>query len=104
MVVAALLVLGSTLPQVKTLFVNDQSAVAVYVNPANGAAITVTYSGGIATLDSQSYQGVEFTQVEAASGARYENKEKGLALWNKGNDITLYLNDSAIFTGSVKAE
>lgn len=101
-IVAALLVLGNTWPQVKTLLIKDKSVQAVYVNPANGAAITVTYSGNTATLESQSFHGVEFTQVEAASGARYENKEKDLIIWNKGDEVTLYQNEAPIFAGSAR--
>jgi len=41
-------------------------------------------------------------QVPAASGARYENRQANLVLWNKGDEVTVYRNEEIIFTGKHK--
>lgn len=105
-VVAAVLVLSATMPEVKSLFVNSKSVEVVYVNPANGASISISYDNSkkTATLNSQSFKGVEFVQIESASGARYENAEQKLMIWNKGDEVILYQNALAIFSGKVQVE
>lgn len=51
------------------------------------SAITATLNGDTVALP----------QVITASGARYEGvlNDVNVALWNKGDDWTLYLNDDA---------
>lgn len=77
---------------------------ATFVAPS-GASINVVFDNNTetATLSGAGYANVVFAQAISASGARYENEELGLVLWNKGNDITLYQNDEPIFTGTVPA-
>src|SRR5690606_2371027 len=52
-----------------------------------------------ALLYSSRMAGVVLDQVPSASGARYENIELNLALWNKGDEVTLYRGDEIIFSG-----
>lgn len=57
-----------------------------------------------AIMTGAGHEDLVFTQAVSASGARYENKENNLVLWNKGDQITLYEGDEIIFTGSTKPE
>ena len=101
-VLGALMVLYVTFPQVRTLLIGG-SIKAVYTNTDYGTSVNVVYDQGAktATLDSRSYHGVVLSQTVSADGARYENKDQGLVLWNKGDKVTLYKNDTIIFTGEV---
>ncbi|MES3004783.1 MAG: MliC family protein [Patescibacteria group bacterium] len=43
---------------------------------------------------------VVFTRAISASGARYENKILKMALWNKGDVVTLYQGEKVVFEGT----
>lgn len=65
----------------------------------DGAPVVVSFDaeGGTALLHSGlGYTNVRLTQTAAASGARYENTELGLVVWNKGNEVTVYVNDEPV--------
>lgn len=49
-------------------------------------------------LNGLNWSGLEFDQIVSASGARYENKNEGLVLWNKGDEISLLKDDEIILT------
>ena len=70
---------------------NDQELIVVYNNQNDTAKL---YSGEA--------DEIVFTLTVSASGAKYENNERGIVLWSKGDDVVLYLNESPIFVGGVK--
>lgn len=55
------------------------------------------------TVTGNGYVGMVFNETVSASGARYENKENNLVLWNKGNEVTLYQGEEEVFAGTVAA-
>ncbi len=77
-----------------------------FTNAETSESITVAFNSdtGTAILTGQGYDEVTLTQAISASGARYVNEERGLELWNKGNDITLSQNDEELFAGSTGVE
>lgn len=79
---------------------NDSTIVQTFTADS-GEEIEVTFDieNSTATLDGRGHQNLVFTQTEAASGVRYENTDTNLVLWNKGNEVTLYEADEAVFTG-----
>lgn len=74
-----------------------------YTSPHTGESLSVTFSGDKAVLHSETYSDVEMKQVEAASGARYENVERGVSLWNKGSEVSVYQDDVVTFKGQTEA-
>ncbi|MEN9921389.1 MAG: hypothetical protein RLZZ517_367 [Candidatus Parcubacteria bacterium] len=68
----------------------EQQAEVIY--KSDNTAILVSSNIG--------YQNVPFTIAMSASGARYENTEQGLVLWEKAPQLTIYKNDESIFEGS----
>lgn len=82
---------------------NDQIVgnVYTYTNSENGQELKVSYdnTNNTATIYPEGLEKVVFNATTTGSGARYVN-EQGLILWNKGDDVSLFLNDSLIFTGT----
>lgn len=74
----------------------------VYIDNINNQQLKVVYNNTLntATIYPNENNQVVFTATTSGSGARYENSNQGLILWNKGYDVSLYLNDSLIFTGT----
>jgi len=74
----------------------------VYTNKDSKASISVVYdtTNNTAVMTGVGYTDLVFKQAMSADGARYTNDEKGLELWNTGNDITLRQGDTLLFTGS----
>lgn len=70
-----------------------------FISPETGESVQVVFTEKSAVLENAKFDAVELTQVEAASGARYENTKTGTTLWNKGSQITVYQNDEVVFTG-----
>lgn len=71
----------------------------------DGKTADVTYYSddtAMLTLLNSEYQNIRFTIAVSASGARYENTEKGLVLWEKSPELTIYKDDKNIFQGSFK--
>ncbi len=59
----------------------------------------VTYIGdSVAQMQSED-ESIPFTITVAASGARYENVDKQLILWNKGSEVTIYRGEEILFRG-----
>ncbi len=75
---------------------------ATFANKESSEEINVVFNneGDTATLNGLGFSDLVFTIATSASGARYENEEEGLVLWNKGNDITLYEGEEIIFEGT----
>ncbi len=74
-----------------------------YTSPHTGESLSVTFSDEKAVLHSETYNDVEMAQVEAASGARYVNVERGVSLWNKGQEVSVYQDDVVTFQGQTEA-
>lgn len=49
-------------------------------------------------LKGLNWSDLEFDQIVSASGARYENRNEDLVLWNKGGEISLFKGDEIILT------
>ncbi len=73
-----------------------------FTSPHTGESLSVTFSEEKAVLNSKKYADVELDQVEAASGARYENVERGVSLWNKGSEVSVYQDDVVTFQGQTE--
>jgi heat shock protein HslJ len=74
-----------------------------FTSPETGESISVSFTDKTAVLENSDLTSTELLQVEAASGARYENTETGTVLLNKGSEITVYKNNEVVFTGQTKS-
>lgn len=76
----------------------------VYTNASTSEQLKISYNNtnNTAIIYPDEVNRVVFNATTTGSGARYTNDEQGLILWNKGNEISLYLNDSLIFTGTTE--
>jgi membrane-bound inhibitor of C-type lysozyme len=76
-----------------------------YVNASTSQELKVSYdnTNNTAIIYPNEVNKVVFNATTTGSGARYSNDEQGLILWNKGDDVSLYLNDSLIFTGTTNS-
>ncbi len=72
---------------------------AVFNGP-NGT-VSAMFEPGFVTFSYADLGTVKLPQVVSASGARYANTDESLVFWNKGNDVTIYKNNTPIFAGSV---
>ncbi len=61
--------------------------------------VFVTFGTSTALLNGIGYNNVLLTQVEAASGAKYEASSENLTLWNKGDEVVINRGRKVIFTG-----
>ncbi len=68
----------------------------------NGEKLKIYYynTDNTATLYFDEENRIVFYATTTGSGARYASDDSRFVLWNKGNEINLYLNDSLIFTGT----
>lgn len=85
---------------------NEQitSTSTTYFSTSGETANVTYYSDNTATLtlSNSEYQNVRFIIAMSASGARYENIDKGLVLWEKAPELTVYKDEQAIFQGNLK--
>ncbi len=73
----------------------------VFKNSSNGVVqVFFDTENETATVNADGHGDVVFTQVVSASGARYENKNLNMVLWNKGDSITLYQGEKVVFEGT----
>lgn len=70
-----------------------------FISAETGDPIFVTFGTSTAFLNGNGYSNLLFTQVEAATGAKYENSSENLSLWNKGAEVTLTRGRKVIFAG-----
>ena len=77
------------------------SVSASYVSEKNVEAGVTYYSNESASIDrlGNSIEKIMFDLAISASGARYENKELGMVLWEKAPELNIYKNDKLIYTG-----
>ena len=73
----------------------------LYTNSENNQILKVLYDNdkNIASIYSGEPDEVILSATTSASGAKYENLERGIVLWNKEKEVSLYLNESLIFSG-----
>ncbi len=71
----------------------------VFVSPETGESLFVTFGTSTALLNGSGYSNVLLTQVEAASGAKYESPTENLSLWNKETEVTLTRGRKVLFVG-----
>jgi len=78
--------------------------VFIYKNSETNQSLKVSYDNNsdTATIYPNEINQVVFKATTTGSGARYANDEQHLILWNKGDDVSLYLSDSLIFTGTLE--
>ncbi len=84
--------------QVATEEVIGESTV-FYAEYDPSVTFEIIFAEELAKFVGSDLDGIILTQVESASGAKYENKEANVAVWNKGSQVTIYKNDIEIFTG-----
>ncbi len=73
-----------------------------FISPQTNEVVEVAFSDNIAVLNGEGYQNLTLTQVEAASGARYESTAENVSLWNKGEEVTVYRGRQVIFIGQTQ--
>lgn len=73
----------------------------LYANSENNQTLKVLYNNekNTASIYSGEPDEVILSATTSASGVKYENLERGIVLWNKEKEVSLYLNDSLIFIG-----
>lgn len=62
-------------------------------------SVFVTFGTSTALLNGSGYNNLLLTQVESASGAKYESTTENLTVWNKGEEVTITRGRKIIFTG-----
>lgn len=85
-----------------TLPSSEVAEAQTFISPHTGEAIQVTFTEVGATLANSEYDALVLTPVSAASGARYENSDTGITLWNKGDEVTVYKDDVVTFVGQTE--
>lgn len=92
-----------TIPEESNKIVGE---VFIYKNSETNQSLKVSYDNNsdTATIYPNEINQVVFKATTTGSGARYANDEQHLILWNKGDDISLYLSDSLIFTGTLETD
>jgi membrane-bound inhibitor of C-type lysozyme len=73
----------------------------LYTNSENNQNLRVLYDNekNTASIYSGEPDEIILNATTSASGAKYENLERGIVLWNKEKEVSLYLNESLIFSG-----
>lgn len=70
-----------------------------FISTEDGESVFVTFGTSTALLSGKGYSNVLLTQVEAASGAKYESEAENLVVWNKESEITITRGRKVIFSG-----
>ncbi|MEY4440514.1 MAG: hypothetical protein RLY49_140 [Candidatus Parcubacteria bacterium] len=91
-------------PNIEIITTGEQitSTGAIYVSETGDEAHVNYYSNDTALftiVGNEEYKDIQFMHATSASGARYENIEKGLVLWEKSPELTVYKNDEQLFFG-----
>jgi membrane-bound inhibitor of C-type lysozyme len=72
-----------------------------YIDNENSQQLKVIYyDNNTAVIYPNDVNEVVFNATTSESGTRYANSQQGLMIWNNENEISLYLNDSIIFSGT----
>lgn len=75
------------------------STPVAFVSSEGGDPAFVTFGTSTALLNGIGYSNILLTQVEAASGAKYEAPSENLTLWNKGDEVTIQRGRKVLFVG-----
>lgn len=78
---------------------HDHAQEATTFVSSDNEEISVVFAGDHLDLTGLGYEDLLLQQVEAASDARYENREANLVLWNKGEEVTIYRDEEVLFSG-----
>lgn len=72
-----------------------------FTDPETGDSVMVSFSdnGNRALFTGLGYTEEVLEQAISASGARYVNTDESLVVWNKGDEITVFINDEIVFEG-----
>lgn len=73
----------------------------LYVSEMGDEAHISYHSNNTATLTiiGSEYKDVLLEQAISASGAKYENQEQDIELWEKGDELIIYKGDEELFSG-----
>lgn len=83
--------------------VPDTTITADFVSDSGGSIhVVFDTTADSALLTGAGFDRVTLLRAISGSGARYENTDLGLVLWNKGNDVTLTDDDTVVFSGTIK--
>lgn len=76
-----------------------------FINNETGESVVARFNttDNTVILTGQGYTDLVLTQAVSASGARYVHEGENVVFWNKGNEVTVYKNDVAVFSGSTDA-
>ena len=74
-----------------------------FVSLETEESLFVTFGTSTALINGVGYSNVLLNQVEAVSGAKYENPTENLQLWNKGDEVTLQRGRRVLFIGKNEA-
>ncbi len=111
-IVAGLYFVSTNIPAKQTPVINGSltaspeeitATSASYISEKGQEAVVSYYSNKTASLDliGTQYKNVMFNIAISASGARYENKELGLVLWEKAPNLSITNGDQLIFSGKL---
>jgi heat shock protein HslJ len=70
-----------------------------FVSAETGDSVFVTFGTSTALFNGVGYSNILLTQIEAASGAKYESLTENLVLWNKATEVTLMRGRKMLFVG-----
>jgi heat shock protein HslJ len=70
-----------------------------FISPDTGESVFVTFGTSTALLNGLGYNNLLLTQVESASGAKYESTDENLILWNKETEVTVTRGRKTLFVG-----
>jgi heat shock protein HslJ len=73
----------------------------IFVNTETRSSLVVVFGDDTATVTGEGYEDVVLEETGTEIGDRYENDDEQLALWNKGNEVTLWKGGTLLFTGTV---
>ncbi|MCD8528272.1 MAG: META domain-containing protein [Candidatus Pacebacteria bacterium] len=79
---------------------NTDATPIVFVNDALGASLSVIFQDNMALIQTTEGTSFPLMSISSASGARYTSEDGTLVLWNKGDSVTIFLNDEIIFEGT----
>ncbi len=73
----------------------------IFVNAETRSSLVVVFGDDTATVTGEGYQDVVLEEEGTEIGDRYVNEDEQLALWHKGNEVTLWKGDALLFSGTI---
>lgn len=71
-----------------------------FISSETSDPVFVTFGTSTVLLNGSGYNNTLMTQVEAASGAKYEAPSENLTLWNQGDEVTIKRGRKVLFVGT----